>query len=196
MPVVECDPAAARERLERAGIAVEPGNTEHERWRAQHEGATAVAYDDKVVVQGASPHAILGLLRRSGGTAYVYFDGACRGNPGPAAIGWVIVTDDGIVGEGSHRIGRATNNQAEYRALIEALEAAQSYGFEEVILQGDSELVVKQIRGEYAARDPTLRELRVEARERLEAFDTWEVRHVPRSVNERADTLANEAFDE
>ncbi len=195
MPVVECDPDEARARLEEAGIEIRPGNTEHERWRAAAEDATAVAYADKVVIQGTNPHALAGLLEEHGGRAHVYFDGASRGNPGAAAIGWVIVAAGGIVAEGGRRIGRATNNQAEYRAAIAALEAATAYGFREIVLQGDAELIVKQLTGAYNTNDPTLRELRVQALEHLESFDDWEVSHVPREVNERADELANEAFD-
>ncbi len=196
MPTIECDPAAARERLAAAGVEIRPGNTDHERWRAERGGATAVAYDDKVVVQGSDPTRLTLLLTESGGRAHVYFDGASRGNPGPAAVGWCLVTSDGIVAEGGERIGRATNNQAEYAALIRALEAARDYGFDEVDVRGDSELIVKQVRGEWNANDPTLREKRVRVRELLEAFDRWSLAHVPRDINERADELANEALDE
>ena len=196
MPVIECDPEAARERLEAAGVAVEPGNTDHERWRATHDGATAVAYDGKVVVQGAQPARLVGLLRDDGGgRAHVYFDGAARGNPGPAAVGWVVVTGDGIAAEGGERIGRATNNQAEYEALVRALEAAVDLGYDEVAVRGDSELIVRQVRGEWNANDPTLREKRVRVRELLERFDEWSLEHVPREINSRADELANEALD-
>ena len=195
MPVVECNPDAARARLEESGVQIQPGNTEHELWRASDEDATAVAYEDKVVVQGANPHALVGLLDERGGRAHVYFDGASRGNPGEAAVGWVVVASGGIVAEGSRRIGRATNNQAEYEAAIAALEGAAAYGFDEVVLQGDSELIIKQLTGAYQTNDPTLRQLRVRTRELLESFDDWEVGHVPREVNERADELANEAFD-
>ena len=196
MPVIECDVDLARARLEEAGIEVQPGNTEHERWRASTDGATAVAYDGKVVVQGARPRAIEALLHEGGGRAHVYFDGACRGNPGPAGIGWVIVTSDGIVAEGGERIGRATNNQAEYEALLTALDAAREFGFEEVHLRGDSELIVKQVRGEYDTKNPQLREKRVAVHELLSAVDEWTLEHVPREVNQRADELANEALDE
>lgn len=195
MPVVECDPDEAKRRLEAADVAIEPGNTEHEQWRAHREGATAVAYTDKVVIQGTQPHAIVGLLDDQGGRAHVYFDGASRGNPGEAAIGWVIVAAGGIVAEGSRRIGYATNNQAEYEAAIAALEATQAYGFDEIVLQGDAELIVKQLTGAYQTNDPTLQDLRARTLERLEAFKHWDVNHVPRAVNERADELANEAFD-
>ena len=196
MPVIDCDPERARERLEDAGIDVQPGNTDHELWRASHADATAVAYEDKVVVQGGQPARLVGMLQEGGGgRAHVYFDGACRGNPGPSAVGWVIVTGDGIAAEGSETIGRATNNQAEYEALTRALEAAVDLGFDEVIVKGDSELIVKQVRGEWDANDPELREKRVRVRELLERFDEWSLDHVPREINERADELANEALD-
>ncbi|MFC7155597.1 ribonuclease HI [Halomarina halobia] len=196
MPVIECDPDEARERLAGAGVTVEPGNTEHERWRAEYEGATAVAYDDKVVVQGGAPGRLVGLLRDGGGRAHVYFDGAARGNPGPAAVGWVVVTGDGIAAEGGERIGRATNNQAEYEALIRALEVAADFGFDTVEIRGDSQLVVKQVTGAWNTNDPELRERRVRVHELLREFDDWSLGHVPREINDRADDLANEALDD
>jgi ribonuclease HI len=196
MPVIECDVTEARDRLEAAGIEIEAGNTDHERWRASHGGATAVAYDDKVVVQGQTSGRLEGLLREGGGRAHVYFDGASRGNPGPAAIGWVIVTDDGIVAEGGKRIGETTNNRAEYEALVHALTVAADYGFEEVDVRGDSELIVRQIRGEYDVNDPGLREYRVRALELLDSFAEWSLSHVPREINERADELANDALND
>jgi ribonuclease HI len=195
MPTIECDPDVARERLERAGVEVTPGNTEYERWRAERGEAMAVAYDDKVVVQGARPADLTALISEGGGRAHVYFDGASRGNPGPAAIAWVVVTSDGIVEEGSERIGEATNNQAEYEALVRALTVAKEYGFDEVDVRGDSELVVKQVRGEYDTNDPELREKRVDVLELLDTFDRWSLAHVPREINDRADSLANEALD-
>ncbi|MDG5775867.1 ribonuclease HI [Haloarculaceae archaeon H-GB2-1] len=196
MPVIECDVENARSRLEDAGVEILPGNTEHERWRAYRGDATAIAYDDKVVIQGSNPSDIEALIRDGGGRAHVYFDGAARGNPGPSAIGWVVVTSDGIVSEGGETIGRATNNQAEYQALLKALETATDYGFNEVDVRGDSELIVKQVRGEYDANDPTLREHRVTVRELLDRFDEWTLEHVPREINDRADELANAALDD
>jgi ribonuclease HI len=183
VPVIECDPTAARERLEAAGVSVASGNTDHERWRASHAGATAVAYDGKVVVQGADPNRLVGLLREDGGRAHVYFDGASRGNPGPAAAGYVVVTGDGIVAEGGETLGTMTNNRAEY-------------GFDEIHLRGDSELIVKQVRGEWNTNDPDLRECRVRVHELLREFDDWTLEHVPREINERADDLANDALDD
>ena len=196
MPTIDCDPAAARERLERAGVTIGPGNTEHERWRAERDGAVAVAYTDTVVIQGSDPVRLRAILADGGGRAHVYFDGAARGNPGPGAVGWCLVTADGIVAEGNERIGRVTNNQAEYAALIRALEAASDYDFDAVDVRGDSELVVKQVRGAWNTNDPTLRERRVRARELLDGFNRWSIAHIPRDINERADELANEAFDE
>jgi ribonuclease HI len=195
MPVIDCDPDDARERLASEGVEITPGNTDHELWRAERDGAVAVAYEDSVVVQGSDPARLAGLLEDGGGRAHVYFDGAARGNPGPAAIGWVIVTGDGIAAEGSERIGRATNNQAEYEALLAALFAASEHGFDELVVKGDSQLVVKQVRGEFDANDPTLREHRVRVRELLAEFETWSLDHVPREINDRADELANEALD-
>lgn len=195
MPVIDCDPETARERLESEGIRVEPGNTDHELWRASHGGASAVAYDEKVVIQGNESARLVGLIEDGGGRAHVYFDGASRGNPGPAAAGWVIVTSDGIATEGGKRMGKMTNNQAEYGALVRALEVAADFGFDEVVVRGDSQLIVKQVRGEWDTNDPTLREKRVRVRELLERFEEWSIDHVPREINSRADELANEALD-
>ncbi|MFC7185913.1 ribonuclease HI [Halorubrum yunnanense] len=196
MPTIDCDPATARALLEDAGVRIDDGNTAHERWRAEREGAVAVAYDDKVVVQGSDPTRLTNLVREGGGRAHVYFDGASRGNPGPGAVGWCLVTSDGVVAEGGEGIGRVTNNQAEYAALIRALEGADEYGFDAIDVRGDSELIVKQVRGEWDANDPELREKRVRARELLARFDRWSIAHVPREINARADDLANEALDD
>lgn len=217
MPVIECDPAAARQSLEAAGVEVGAGNTDHELWRARTDDATAVAYEGKVVVQGRAPERLAALIRRVGSTgsvdgsqgsvdgspgsvdgsgrAHVYFDGASRGNPGPAAVGWVVVTNGGIVTEGGKRIGRATNNRAEYEALITALDIASDLGFDEVRIRGDSELIVRQVRGEWDTNDPDLRERRVSVHELLDEFGEWSIDHVPREINERADELANDALD-
>lgn len=196
MAVIECDVEDARERLREAGAEISPGNTDHERWRARRGDAVAIAYDGKVVVQGKNPRDVEAVLREGGGKAYLYFDGASRGNPGPAAVGWVIVTSNGIVAQQGERIGRATNNQAEYEALIAGLRAACDYGFDELEVKGDSELIVKQVNGAWNTNDPQLREKRVTARELLAEFDSWSLQHVPREINDRADDLANEALDD
>ena len=204
MPVIDCDADAAASRLADAGVTIGEGNIAHERWRAEDEGAIAVAYDGKVVIQGKRPHSLAALVRGSedgenrgaSGRAYCYFDGASRGNPGPAAIGWVLVTDDGIVAEGGERIDDTTNNRAEYEALVRVLEVAREYGFSEVNARGDSELIVRQVRGEYETNQPDLRERRVTVRELLDDFEEWTLEHVPRDVNDRADARANEALDD
>ncbi|MFW5965814.1 MAG: ribonuclease HI [Halodesulfurarchaeum sp.] len=196
MPVLECDVEAARKRLREAGAEITSGNTAHERYHADLGEAHAVAYEDSLVVQGSRPVDITAVLADGGGRVHVYFDGASRGNPGPSAIGYVLIDENGIVEEGGETIGRATNNQAEYRALIRALEVAESYGYDEVVIRGDSELILKQVKGAWEARDPTLREYRIEVRELLSSFEEYSISHVPRETNERADELANEALDE
>ena len=197
MPVIECDETTARERLADAGLDIQEGNTDHERWRVEYGGATAVAYDGKVVVQGEGTAQLEALLRGDdGGRVHAYFDGASRGNPGPASVGYVLVDDSGIVAEGGETIGTATNNQAEYKALIRAVEVARDYGFDDAHIRGDSELIVKQVRGEWDTNDPELRENRVRVRELLTDFDDWQIEHVPREINDRADELANDALDD
>lgn len=196
MPVVDIDPTEARERLVAAGASLEPGNTEHEQWRASLGDAIAIGYDDSVVVQGKCPADILATLEDRSGKGYLYVDGAARGNPGPAGIGWVVLDSGGIVDEGGEFIGRATNNEAEYAALERGLEVADRIGFDELTIHSDSELMVKQLTGEYNVDAPHLKERRVTVLELLERFDEWSITAVPRSVNERADRLANEALDE
>jgi ribonuclease HI len=123
-------------------------------------------------------------------------DGGSRGNPGPAGYGAVLMDDSGrIVRELSEFIGRATNNEAEYRALIAALRAAHELGAREVVVRADSQLLVRQLNGQYRIRSRNLMPLVLRARRMLEEFPSWKVEHVPREMNSRADTLANEAMD-
>ena len=197
MPVVDCDVEAARERLAAAGAEISPGKTEHERYHADLGEAHAVAYEDSLVVQGARPVDITSVLSEgTGGRVHLYFDGASRGNPGASAVGYVLVDADGIVEEGGETIGRATNNQAEYRALIRGLEVAAALGYDEIEIRGDSELIVKQVTGAWNTNDPTLREHRVQVHELLGEFEEYSITHVPRGTNDRADRLANEALDD
>ncbi len=134
---------------------------------------------------------------RSTERVVVNVDGGARGNPGPAAVG-AVVTDPGgeLIAQRGETIGRATNNVAEYRALLLGIELARELGAREVELIGDSELIVKQVRGEYRVKDAGLRPLHAEVREALEPFDRWSIRHVRREQNEAADRLVNETLDE
>ena len=126
----------------------------------------------------------------------VNVDGGARGNPGPAAIAAVISTPDGeVLEQHGERIGEATNNVAEYRALLLGLERALSRGARQVELIGDSELVVRQVRGEYKVKDVALQGLYATVVKRLAEFDSWSIRHVRREENAEADRLVNVALD-
>ena len=123
-------------------------------------------------------------------------DGASRGNPGPAAYGYVLTKPDGEeVEAGGAAIGRATNNIAEYRGAIAALQAAQRRGATELELRLDSELIVRQIQGRYRVKNAALKPLHAELKALSEAFPKFAIRHVPRAQNARADALANAALD-
>lgn len=123
-------------------------------------------------------------------------DGGARGNPGPAAIGVVLRNgDDSVIEEVGERIGEATNNVAEYRALLRGIELAAAHGAEELELVGDSELVVRQVEGRYKVKNAGMKELHAEVKRALESFDSWSIRHVRRAENADADRLVNEALD-
>src|SRR3990170_2191439 len=133
---------------------------------------------------------------RQSGPLLVYTDGASRGNPGPSAIGAVVVDGDGrMLHQVSRRIGRATNNEAEYRAAIAGLEAALALGASRVELRLDSELVVRQLDSRYKVRNPALRRLFGRVKDLQWRFTSFSVQHVRRDGNRRADKLANEALD-
>ena len=124
------------------------------------------------------------------------FDGGSRGNPGPAAWGVVVLDSDGRAVEGfAGAIGRATNNVAEYTGLLEALSLALSRNALDVELLADSELVVKQVRGEYKVRHPDLVPLHAEAVRRIARFRRFKIGHVPRDKNKDADRLVNRALN-
>ena len=123
-------------------------------------------------------------------------DGGSRGNPGLAAWGVAVLDDAGAVVEGhSGVLGRATNNVAEYHALIEALRLAERRGAAEVEIQADAELIVRQIEGRYRVRHPDLKPLHAEARQHIERFRSFRIRHVRREQNRDADRLVNAALD-
>jgi ribonuclease H / adenosylcobalamin/alpha-ribazole phosphatase len=128
--------------------------------------------------------------------ARLFTDGGARGNPGPAAYGFVLETEDGTVlaAEGE-AIGVATNNVAEYSGLVAGLRKALELHVPEVEVVSDSELLVKQMRGEYRVKNEGLRELFVEASTLARRLESVEYRHVKRAHNELADRLVNEALD-
>jgi ribonuclease HI len=131
-----------------------------------------------------------------GGRLVINVDGGARGNPGPAAIAAVLSTPEGeVLEQHGERIGGATNNVAEYRALLLGLERARSRGAKEVELIGDSELVVRQVRGEYKVKEEALRGLHAKVVQALAEFDRWSIRHVRREDNAEADRLVNVALD-
>jgi len=123
-------------------------------------------------------------------------DGGARGNPGPAAFGYVLEADDGtVLAAHGERIGVATNNVAEYRALIAGLEKAVELALDEVEVVSDSELLVKQMRGEYRVKNEALRELSIEAARLARRIGKVSYTAVRREHNELADRLVNEALD-
>jgi len=127
----------------------------------------------------------------------VHVDGGARGNPGPAAAAAVATTPEGKeLAERSVYLGEATNNVAEYRALLLGLELARELGASEVEVVNDSELVSRQIGGEYKVKHAGLRPLYLEAMRALRDFERWSVRSVRREGNVRADELVNDALDD
>ncbi|HKH78535.1 MAG TPA: ribonuclease HI family protein [Solirubrobacteraceae bacterium] len=129
--------------------------------------------------------------------AIVHVDGGARGNPGPAAAACVISTPAGeILGEHSELLGTVTNNVAEYRALLLGLRHARELGVGEVEVVGDSELVAKQVNGQYKVKHAAMRPLYLEAMTALRGFERWSVRTVPRAQNAQADALVNAALDQ
>jgi ribonuclease HI len=126
----------------------------------------------------------------------VHVDGGARGNPGPAAAAAVVSTPDGdVLDEAKQTLGVATNNVAEYRGLLLGLERARALGATEVEVVNDSELVAKQVNGEYKVKHPDMKPLHAQAVAALEGFDRWRMRSVPRAQNAAADALVNAALD-
>ena len=124
-------------------------------------------------------------------------DGAARGNPGPAGAGFVIEADDGsVIDSGWVYLGKRTNNQAEYEALICGLEALEPDLPTHLTVYSDSELMVRQLNGEYRVKDPDLKDRFIRASQILLRIGSVSVKHVSRSDNEYADDLANQAIDE
>lgn len=123
-------------------------------------------------------------------------DGGARGNPGPAGYGVVVEDEVGRpVAELSEYLGRQTNNYAEYSGLLAALSYAIKHGFKAMKVVSDSELLVKQINGEYRVSSPALKELYAQAMKKIDQLDCFEIKHVRREQNRQADRLANLAMD-
>ncbi|MDO8526521.1 MAG: ribonuclease HI family protein [Deltaproteobacteria bacterium] len=126
----------------------------------------------------------------------IYTDGAARGNPGPAGAGWVILDAHGkLLVENKKYLGELTNNQAEYQALLLALNEMQKMGTGSLVLCSDSELMVRQLKGEYKVKNEGLKPLFREAVLILSRFEGHHLKHIPREQNGEADRLANEAID-
>jgi ribonuclease HI len=126
-----------------------------------------------------------------------HVDGGARGNPGPAAAAAVLSSPNGeVVDEQAQLLGTATNNVAEYRALLLGLKRARELGADEIEVVGDSELIAKQVQGVYKVKHPAMRPLHLEAMQALRAFERWSIRTVPRAQNAEADALVNAALDQ
>ncbi|MGH2865661.1 MAG: ribonuclease HI family protein [Solirubrobacteraceae bacterium] len=127
----------------------------------------------------------------------VNVDGGARGNPGPAAAACVVRSAEGeVLDEHAQLLGTATNNVAEYRALLLGLGRAKELGADELELIGDSELIARQVQGRYKVKHPAMRPLYLEAMEKLGGFRRWSIRTVPRAQNADADALVNAALDQ
>jgi ribonuclease HI len=126
----------------------------------------------------------------------VHVDGGARGNPGPAAAAAVVTDADGaVLDEAMEVLGTQTNNVAEYRGLLLGARRARDLGATEVDFVNDSELIARQLTGEYKVKNAALRPLYQEAMAELEGFERWSVRSVPREQNADADALVNQALD-
>jgi ribonuclease HI len=130
-------------------------------------------------------------------TVRVYSDGAARGNPGPAGAGAVLTDAAGkVIARLGRYLGKQTNNVAEYEGLLLGLKHARELGYREVEVRADSQLLIRQLKGEYAVRHAGLRPLHAEALRLLRSFDRYDLRHVPREENSLADEMSNRAIDE
>ncbi|MFG0247598.1 MAG: ribonuclease HI family protein [Phycisphaeraceae bacterium JB051] len=127
----------------------------------------------------------------------IHIDGGARGNPGPAACGVVIrdLDHDLLLHEAGYYLGTTTNNEAEYQGLLHALEVALEIGAKDIRIIADSQLMVRQVLGQYKVKAPNLKPLHAKAQTLLAKFDDWSFDHVLRHLNKRADELANMAMD-
>ena len=131
-----------------------------------------------------------------GTTALAWADGASRGNPGAAAYGVVYTLDDGTVLCGEHgALGHTTNNVAEWRGCVAALQRLRGWGVKRAVLRLDSQLVVRQLQGQYKVKQPHLKPFHAQALKLAGAFESFAIEHVPRADNALADAMANAALD-
>jgi ribonuclease HI len=186
----EVERAAAR-AAEELQESMELSKAEREAKRRERTAAAAEAEKQEQLVLAEVAAQAKPVLTR------LYCDGAARGNPGPAGAGAVIVNPGGhIVAKVGKFLGEETNNVAEYMGLILGLKRAKAMGIKELEVLADSELVVKQVRGEYAVKAEHLQPLHAEAVALFKGFDQIEIRHIPREENGQADAMSNRAIDE
>jgi ribonuclease HI len=175
---------AARQSSEDLDAAMNESKVERERKKKERAAAAAVEREVQRVEVARPPRTRL------------YTDGAARGNPGPAGAGAVIVSPAGhIMAKVGKYLGETTNNVAEYTGLIIGLKRAKAMGLRELEVLADSELVVRQLSGEYQVKADHLRPLFEEARSLLAGFPDVELRHIPREENQQADDMSNRAID-
>jgi ribonuclease HI len=178
---------AARRSAAELDEAMELSKVERDRRKKQRAAAEAAERAAQEAAEAAEA------ARRT----RLYTDGAARGNPGPAGAGAVIVNPEGhIVAKVGKFLGDSTNNVAEYMGLILGLKRAKAMGIHELEVLSDSELLVKQLHGDYAVKAEHLRPLHEEAQALLHGFSSIEVRHISREENAQADAMSNRAIDE
>jgi ribonuclease HI len=172
--------------------AVQLGGAPREAASASSEPAAVVTETLAPGIEAVVPVAVGGLQR-----VRVYSDGAARGNPGPAGAGAVLMSPEGaVVARLGKFLGHQTNNYAEYMGLILGLQHAKSLGAREVDVFADSELLIRQLGGQYQVKSPTLKPLFLEAQKLLATFGKVKLAHVPRAQNAEADEMSNRAIDE
>jgi ribonuclease HI len=182
----EVERAAAR-AAEELQVSMDVSKAEREARKRERAAAAAEAEREQAAAEAVTARPVHTRL---------YCDGASRGNPGPAGAGAVIVSPEGhIVAKVGKFLGEETNNVAEYMGLILGLKRAKAMGIKELEVLADSELVVKQVKGEYAVKAEHLAPLHAEAVALFKAFDQIEIRHIPREENTAADEMSNRAID-
>jgi ribonuclease HI len=177
---------AARRSAQELDESMDLSKVDQERRRRERAAAADREREEAKAVQAAPPT-----------RTRLFTDGAARGNPGPAGAGAVIVNPNGhIVAKVGKFLGESTNNVAEYMGLILGLKRAKAMGIRELEVLADSELLVRQLHGDYAVKAEHLKPLHAEASELLKAFPGAIIRHIPREENSAADAMSNRAIDE